>query len=477
MPKKQTKEDFLVKALQMHGEKYDYSKVEYIDSKTKVTIICPEHGEFRLAPTVHTSIRSSRGETKPRGCPTCGDIIRREKVSEASRNRTKSKDEFVRDAYKVHGKRYDYTKSNYEGSHTKIIITCRENGQGCPECGLEIVRETGRKKRGIPCIRNGKVWTQESFILECTKVHDGKYDYSRTIFTTTNNTIVAECPIHGEFEQMAYDHVRGRGCERCGRSEIGLARRMSFDQWKIIADQTHNHAYTYDKSSYTTSKGKVRIKCSKHGWFEQSAGMHAYAGHGCEDCGNERISSARTRTLDQLIKQARSVHGDAYDYSQIKSDPISNNVIYDSLGKVPINCKEHGTFSIAANNHIHLQQGCPQCAATKGESRVRQYLELNQFDYIFQWSEHDCRDKGKLRFDFYVPDIHTVIEFDGQQHFMPVNFTGAMTEEEMNAKFDDVLRRDGIKEQWCKDNGIRLIRIPYTEDVEETLMAELKKSE
>ena len=60
---------------------------------------------------------------------------------------------------------------------------------------------------------------------------------------------------------------------------------------------------------------------------------------------------------------------------------------------------------------------------------------------------------------------------------MPVNFTGVMTEAEMNAKFDDVLRRDGIKEQWCKDNGIRLIRIPYTEEVEETLMAELKKSE
>ena len=85
MPKKQTKEDFLGKALQMHGEKCDYSKVEYIDSKTKVTIICPEHGEFRLAPTLHTSIRKQRGETKPQGCPTCGDIIRRKKASEASK--------------------------------------------------------------------------------------------------------------------------------------------------------------------------------------------------------------------------------------------------------------------------------------------------------------------------------------------------------------------------------------------------------
>jgi hypothetical protein len=481
MAKKQTKEEFIQKAAQLHANKYDYSKVSYINSYTKVTVICPEHGEFEITPNAHSVVKRERGETKPRGCSVCGEMQRRKNVAKASRARTKSQDQFIRDSQAVHKDKYLYEKVVYQGSHTKIVITCPEhgdfeqkpyshlNGQGCPDCGLEIVRRTAKNKEGISAS-----WTQQLFIEECTRVHEGKYNYLNTIFTTTNRTIKADCPIHGEFEQMACEHLRGRGCEKCGRAQIGLARRLSFKQWKKIADETHRENYEYDKSSYTTSKGTIRIRCSKHGWFEQRAGMHAYVGHGCEQCGNERVSSLRTRTLEQLLKQALAVHGNTYDYSEIKSDQESNNVIYDSVGKIPIICKEHGVFSINPNNHIYLQQGCPECSATKGEVRVRQYLELNQIDYVFQWSDHDCTDKGKLRFDFYLPDHRVAIEFDGQQHFMPVNFTGSMTEKEMIAKFDDVLRRDAIKEDWCKAKEIRLIRVPYTENVEKTLMKELR---
>jgi very-short-patch-repair endonuclease len=482
MPKKQTLEEFIQKALVLHGNKYDYSKVDYIDSKTKIIVICQKHGDFSATPKLHIAIRRGRGDAKPSGCPSCGEEQRRSNDGKSSIERTKSVDQFIKDAIEVHGEKYQYSRVNYQNSHTKIIITCPKhgdfeqkpyshlNGRGCPACGQEIVIRTAEKKTGV-----STTWSQKSFIEECKRNHNNKYDYSGTVFKTTNRVISIVCPLHGKFEQIAYDHLRGRGCEKCGRALIGLARRMSFEEWRTIADHTHKHNYEYDSSSYVSSKYLIKIKCKKHGWFTQKAGMHAYAGHGCDRCGNESIASFRKRTLKQFIKQAHAVHGDEYDYRDVANDKETGNIIYDSKGKITIKCKEHGPFTINPNNHIHLQQGCPSCVATKGEVRVKQYLELNQIKYMFQWIEHDCMDKGKLRFDFYLPEQNTVIEFDGQQHFMPVNFTGSMSEEEMNAKFEDVLRRDGIKEEWCHVNGIRLVRIPYTDDVVNTLTKSLDK--
>ena len=119
----------------IHGDKYDYSKVEYIDSHTKVCIICPEHGEFWQIPNSH--LRGS-------GCPICGQI-----------NRTKTKtlplNEFIIKAFLVHGDKYDYSKVEYVNAKTKVCIMCPKHGEfwqkpndhislshGCPKCGHQM---------------------------------------------------------------------------------------------------------------------------------------------------------------------------------------------------------------------------------------------------------------------------------------------------------------------------------------------------
>ena len=133
MPKKKTKEEFIKEATEKHKGKYDYSKVEYVNNKTKVCIICsnPEHGEFWQSPSVH--LRSG-------GCPKCGQIVRND-------SKRLSLLEFIKKSRKVHGDKYDYSKVEYVNAHTKVCIICPEHGKfeqkasahlsgyGCPKCG------------------------------------------------------------------------------------------------------------------------------------------------------------------------------------------------------------------------------------------------------------------------------------------------------------------------------------------------------
>ena len=124
--KKITTKDFIEKAKQIHGDKYDYSKVEYVNYKTKVCIICPKHGEFWQNPHHHLS--------RKQGCHLCNGGV------------NLNTEEFIDKAKKIHGDKYDYSKVKYIDNRTKVCIICPEhgefwqtpnchlNGQGCPKC-------------------------------------------------------------------------------------------------------------------------------------------------------------------------------------------------------------------------------------------------------------------------------------------------------------------------------------------------------
>lgn len=121
---------FIKKAKSVHGNKYDYSKVCYVNSQTKVCIVCPEHGEFWQTPANH--IRGNK-------CPICSNKGR-------GRIKRSSTEEFIEKAKSVHGDKYDYSKVEYVNSNTNVEIICNThgsfyqkplnhlNGQGCPKC-------------------------------------------------------------------------------------------------------------------------------------------------------------------------------------------------------------------------------------------------------------------------------------------------------------------------------------------------------
>lgn len=186
-------QEFIEKARKTHGDKYDYSKVEYINNKTKVCIICPIHGEFWTTPNIHL---------QGRNCPLC-----------AHPSKLKTLDEFIQEAREIHGNRYDYSLVEYKGNQIKVKIICPIHGifeqqplshlQGfnCPKC-------------------NGRGKTNEEWISLAKAVHGDKYDYSETEYFNARTKVCVICPQHGKFYPKPNDHLRGSGCPWCRLSKL-----------------------------------------------------------------------------------------------------------------------------------------------------------------------------------------------------------------------------------------------------------------
>lgn len=107
--------------------------------------------------------------------------------------------------------------------------------------------------------------------------------------------------------------------------------------------------------------------------------------------------------------------------------------------------------------------GCPNCNASNSENNVGKILDKFQLKYERQKRFDDCKDINTLPFDFYLNDYNVAIEYDGEQHYMPVNWNGKMSDEELNRAFELVQSHDKIKTEYCKEQNIQLIRIPYWE--------------
>jgi len=178
------------------------------------------------------------------------------------------------------------------------------------------------------------------------------------------------------------------------------------------------------------------------------------------------INSAIDKS-EYWVNQAIEKHGNTYNYNKVSYN--------NSLDDVEIVCKKHGSFFQKPAYHLS-GCGCPICNSSKSEKIIIELLNSKGIFAISQHTFENCKHKSELRFDFYLPTLNTVIESDGEQHYMPVNF-GGISDEKANQEFEKCKIRDGIKNKYCKDNDIKLIRIPYWDfgRIEETLLEQLKQ--
>lgn len=202
--------NFIKKAQQIHGSRYDYSHVEYVNAKTKVEIICPDHGPFMQTPDKHT------GRDKC-GCPMCAG------------NRPGSTESFVKSARRVHGDVYDYSMVAYNGNKTKVEIICpvhgafwqtpsnHLSGRGCAECA------------------NNTMLTKSAFVARARAVHGDTYDYSQVEYAGNRTAVKIVCKSHGVFEQIPYVHLSGCGCPICGRTQQIVSRDEAAIRSKVEA--------------------------------------------------------------------------------------------------------------------------------------------------------------------------------------------------------------------------------------------------
>jgi predicted nucleic-acid-binding Zn-ribbon protein len=278
--KKLTTDEFIERAKRVHGNKYDYSKVEYINNHTKVCIICPIHGEFWQNPNSHLI---------GFGCKKCTKNIV-----------LSNTEDFILKAKEVHYDKYDYSKAEYVNANTKVCIICpihgefwqnpynHLNGTKCPKCGNE---ERSKKMRHK---------TTEDFIKEAIKIHGNKFDYSKVEYISSHKKVCIICPIHGEFWQQPKRHLKGEGCKKCYGNQ-----RKTTEEFIEQAKKVHGDKYDYSKVEYINERTPIEIICHKkykngmeHGSFFQKPYPHL-KGNGCPHCRN---SSLENRIL-KLLKE------------------------------------------------------------------------------------------------------------------------------------------------------------------------------
>lgn len=226
-----------------------------------------------------------------------------------------------------------------------------------------------------------------------------------------------------------------------------MARRnLTTEEFIIKAIGKHGLIYQYTKVEYERSNEKVLITCSLHGDFSQSARNHLQ-GKGCPKCKGVSTGDRLRSNTEDFINKAVVVHNNIYEYNKVHY--INNTT------PIIITCLQHKGFLQSPNNHLQ-GQGCPKCKESKGEKTIRRYLELNCIYFEQEKRFDDCRDKNPLPFDFYIPSENTLIEFQGRQHYVMVDFFGGQK------GFDKQQKHDGIKRDYCKLKGVRLLEIPFT---------------
>jgi very-short-patch-repair endonuclease/predicted nucleic-acid-binding Zn-ribbon protein len=380
------------------------------------------------------------------------------------RGKKMTTDDFIRKAKEVHGDKYDYSEVDYKNQYTPVKIICPIHGA---------FMQTASHLRGAGCNKCGQIRSNEKqtrsgddFINKVKEVHGNKYDFSKTNYSKALNKVVVTCPNHGDFLVRADHLLRGQGCPKCAQENTGKANKLTRDEFITKSNLVHDDKYDYSQVEYDGVNIPVKIICPLHGEFLQTPNNHMN-GNGCKKCGFESISKNNISNTEDFIKSAKIVHGDKYDYSQV--DYKLNTT------PVKIKCSIHGEFVQSPAAHLR-GQGCPICQESTGEKLVSTILEKQEVKFLKQHKFVDCTNKKqggscrKLPFDFYIPELNVCIEYDGRQHFEPIIGLGG------ERAFENQKIRDKIKTEYCEENGIKLIRVPYTmkkEDIEPYILSEL----
>jgi hypothetical protein len=351
--------------------------------------------------------------------------------------------------------------------------------------------------------------SNEQFIERSNKIHNNFFIYEKLQYKGLKDKVIITCPIHGDFNVSASSHLAGSKCPLCSSKPRPENPIKYFTEKAAVI-----HENQYDYSMIKEWKGvmeKYTIICPEHGPWDVTMDNHINKKSKCPKC------VGRNWTYLEKISQATKIHGGKYDYSLIKKD-------FSTMDVVPIICPEHGVFNQLWCNHIHQQHNCPQCATygkkkipveeikrrvleletgfeynwdsftgyydnmdmkcpihgwfkqsisnhlfgqrcpvcknSKGEETIRKFLLDNNIEFISQKTFDGCRNPKtnyRLKFDFYIPSINLCIEYDGELHYRPIKFFGGQKEYEKSLILDE------IKNKFCEQNDINLLRISYME--------------
>lgn len=278
--------------ISLHNNKYDYSKAVYLNGKTKMCIICPEHGEFWQCHNKHYNSKQ--------GCPACAGKLR------------KTTKQFVDEAEKVHGDRYDYSKAVYTNQYNNVTIICPRHGafeqaptnhlagKRCLKCATE---ERGENHR----------LTFKNFLIKANDVHANKYKYKNYIKASAKVTIT--CPMHGDFEQEATGHMAGKGCPKCGKygfqpNQPAILYYLEINDGKVykigVTNRTVNERFYVSELKNIKSVFTINLKTGSEALKLETAILRKFKSH--KYTGEDLLSSGNTELFNKNIFENLTIY-------------------------------------------------------------------------------------------------------------------------------------------------------------------------
>ena len=336
----------------------------------------------------------------------------------------------------------------YNGANTKILHRCLIHnvcwsttpsralrGVGCSICHIERHRATRCK-------------TTEQYSEQVHKISPhidviGEYINPRT-------SILHRCNLHNiDWSAFPEGILKGCGCKECGNVKIGLKNSKPYDMYIQQLKTTHPSIICIGKYKNATTPVWHKCLIDNYIWLAKPSELVSSRPRGCPKCGGN-LQKTHAQYIDEL--EIINPNIDVVETYVNARTPIKHR------------CKRDGYEWNARPYAILSGSGCPKCRESHGEREISLWLDSNNIKYTCQKVFSGCSDEAPLPFDFYLEEFNTAIEYDGEQHYRPIEWFGG------SEAFDKRIKHDNIKTQYCEDNNIKLLRIPYyTESVSEEL--------
>lgn len=332
--------------------------------------------------------------------------------------------EFIKRSMKILGNNYNFDKTIYIGSQENVIITCLTHGDFYDRASHILV--------GIGCPKCKLARHREDFIKKASLKHNHVYDYSSVEYVNGETKVYIKCPNGHIFDQTPHQHLRGIRCRFCFEYQP-----LTQEEFIRRVTNLYNGKYNLSKTIYHGTKKNVFIVCPEHGEFKTTAERIMY--------GQECVKCAKSYTTKEYIALAQSKWGNKFVYNLTE---YINSQTY-----IKLQCAKGHLLKRNPVAHLCYGLDCRECLGiiSQGEMYIKTFLTKHNIYFKEQYKFSKCIYKKALKFDFYLPDYNTCIEFDGIFHFKDIF--------NQPEQFKKAQKRDQIKTKFCESNGIQLLRI------------------
>ena len=338
----------------------------------------------------------------------------------------------------------------YVGNKIPILHKCHQHhvewlispdnalsGKGCSKCKCEKYRKSRTK-------------THDEYVNE-VKLVNPNIDVIEK-YVSAKTPILHVCKTHNvEWMARPYNILLGMGCSKCKSEKIIKSQTKEHQQYVIEVASTNPNVEVIEE--YINGHTPILHRCKIHNVEWKIRPYEVLGGHGCNQCRIDKMRNASKKDHQQYVEELNLTNNNIMvvgEYVNARTHILHKCLLCGNEWDVTPDSLLRGT-------------GCPKCKTSLGEKKIAQLLEDNKIHYIRQYKFDDCKDIRSLPFDFYLPEYNLLIEYDGQQHFEPVDYFGGEDD------FKIIQLHDQIKTQYCKQNNICLLRISYQQDIEEEL--------